>query len=142
MLEFPDSGESKLLHETTTGRIIGAAFEVHDQLEYGFLQRVYQRALQVELLRRGATAEIEKRIQVQYKGVVVGDYDADLIVDGCVAVEIKVAPQYEKRDEAQFLNELKATGLKVGIASEFRADKTRVQTPRFLNRVSSVFIRG
>ncbi len=123
MLEFPDSGESKLLHERTTGRIIGAAFEVHDQLGYGFLERVHQRALQVELLRRGATAEIEKRIQVQYKGVVVGDYDADLIVDGCVAVEIKVAPQYEKRDEAQLLNELKATGLKVEMPVNFRRTK-------------------
>ena len=140
MLEFPDSGESKLLHERTTSRIIGAAFEVHDQLEYGFLQRVYQRALQVELLRRGATAEIEKRIQVQYKGVVVGDYDADLIVDGCVAVEIKFALQYEKRDEAQLLK-LKATGLKVGMLVNF-GRTTRVQTPRFLNRFSSVFIRG
>jgi len=125
MLEFPDSGKSKLLHERTTSRIIGAAFEVHDQLEYGFLQRVYQRALQVELLRRGATAEIEKRIQVQYKGVVVGDYDADLIVDGCVAVEIKVAPQYEKRDEAQLLNELKATGLKVGMLVNFGRTKLK-----------------
>jgi GxxExxY protein len=123
MFEFPDSGESKLLHETTTGRIIGAAFEMHDQLGYGFLERVYQRALQVELLRRGATAEIEKRIQVQYKGVAVSDYDADLIVDGCVAVEIKVAPQYEKRDEAQLLNELKAIGLKVGMLVNFGRTK-------------------
>jgi len=123
MLEFPDSGESKLLHERTTGRIIGTAFEVHDQLGHGFLERVYQRAMQVELLRRGATAEIEKRIQVQYKGVVVGDYDADLIVDGCVAVEIKVAPQYDKRDEAQLLNELKATGLKVGMLVNFGRTK-------------------
>ena len=105
MIEIDDPGERKLLHEDTTGRIIGAAFEVHQQLGYGFLERVYQRALQVELLRRGATAEIEKRIQVQYKGVVVGDYDADVVVDGCVAVEIKVAPQYDKRDEAQLLNE-------------------------------------
>jgi GxxExxY protein len=119
MLEIDDSAESKLLHEETTGKIIGAAFEVHDLLGYGFLERVYQRALQVELLRRGATAEIEKRIQVQYKGVVVGDYDADLIVDGCVAIEIKVAPQYDKRDEAQLLNELKATGLKVGVLVNF-----------------------
>ena len=119
MLEFQDPGESKLLHESTTSRIIGAAFEVHDQLGYGFLERVYQRALQVELLRRGATAESEKRIQVQYKGIVVGDYDADLIVDGCVAVEIKDAPQYDKRDEAQLLNELKATGLKVGMLVNF-----------------------
>jgi GxxExxY protein len=123
MLEVDESGESKLLHESTTGAVIGAAFEVHQQLGYGFLERVYQRALQVELLQRGATAEIEKRIQVQYKGVVVGDYDADLIVDGVVAVEIKVAPQYDKRDEAQLLNELKATGLKVGMLVNFCRSK-------------------
>src|SRR5438132_540931 len=118
-MEVDDSGPSKLLHESTTSKIIGAAFEVHDQLGYGFLERVYQRALQVELLQRGATAEMEKKIQVQYKGVVVGDYDADVILDGRLAIEIKVAPQYDKRDEAQLLNELKATGIKVGILINF-----------------------
>src|SRR6266852_5922111 len=75
--------------------------------------------LHVELLRRGASAELERRIQAQYKGVVVGDYDADLIVNGCVIVEIKVAAQYDKRDEAQLLNELKATGIKVGMLINF-----------------------
>jgi GxxExxY protein len=119
MLEIDESGEKKLVHEETTKKIIGAAFEVHDQLGYGFLERVYQRALQVELLRRGATAEIEKRIQVHYKGAVVGDYNAYVLVDGCVIVEIKVAPQYDKRDEAQLLNQLKATGLKVGMLLNF-----------------------
>jgi GxxExxY protein len=112
MLEIDDSEKRKLLHEETTSKIIGAAFEVHDQLGYGFLERVYQRALQVELLRRNRIAELEKRIQVRYKGAVVGDYDIDLLVNSCVAVEIKVSPQYDKRDEAQLLNELKATGLK------------------------------
>jgi len=119
MLEIDEASGGKLVHEKTTGLIIGAAFEVHAQLGYGFLERVYQRALQVELVRRGASAEIERRIQVQYKDVVVGDYDADLIVDDCVAVEIKVAPQYDKRDEAQLLNELKATGIKVGVLVNF-----------------------
>ena len=119
MLEIDDSQKRKLLHEKTTGKIIGAAFEVHAELGYGFLERVYQRALQAELLRRGATAELEKRFQVQYKGVIVGDYDVDLLIDNCVAVEIKVAPQYDKRDEAQLLNELKATALKVGMLVNF-----------------------
>ena len=123
MLEIHEPNNKKLLHEETTQRIIGAAFEVHDQLGYGFLERVYQRALQVELLRRGAIAEIEKRMQVRYKGIVVGDYDADVLVDGCVVVEIKVAPQYDKRDEAQLLNELKATGLKVGLLINFGRNK-------------------
>ena len=123
MLEIDDPGESKLLHEDITKKIIGAAFEVHHQLGYGFLERVYQRALQIELLRRGASAEIEKRIQVHYKGIVVGDYDADLIVDGRVVVEIKVAPQFDKRDEAQLLNELRATGIKVGMLVNFGRNK-------------------
>ena len=119
MLEIDHSEKRKLLHKETTGKIIGAAFEVHAELGYGFLERVYQRALQAELLRRGATAELEKRFQVQYKGVIVGDYDVDLLIDNCVAVEIKVAPQYDKRDEAQLLNELKATALKVGMLVNF-----------------------
>jgi GxxExxY protein len=123
MLDIDQPNNKKLLHEETTQRIIGAAFEVHDQLGYGFLERVYQRALQVELLCRGAIAEIEKRIQVRYKGIVVGDYDADVLVDGCVVVEIKVAPQYDKRDEAQLLNELKATSLKVGLLINFGRNK-------------------
>jgi GxxExxY protein len=119
MLEIDDEHPDKLLHREITEKIIGAAFEVHRELGYGFLERIYQRALQVELLRAGVSAEIEKRIQVKYKGVVVGEYDADLIVDGCVVVELKVTPQYDKRDEAQLLNELKATGIKVGLLINF-----------------------
>ena len=123
MLEIHNEHPDKLLHRATTETIIGAAFEVHQELGYGFLERVYQRALQVELIRRRVAAEIERRIQIQYKGVVVGDYDADLIVADSVAVEIKVNPQYDKRDEAQLLNELKATGLKVGLLVNFGRNK-------------------
>jgi GxxExxY protein len=129
MLEIDDLETPKLLHQETTSKIIGAAFEVHAQLGYGFLERVYQRALQVELLRR-AIAELEKRIQVQYKGVIVGDYEVDLLVDGCVVVEIKVALQYDKRDEAQLLNELRATGLKVGMLVNF--GRTEVEYKRLI----------
>jgi len=131
MLEVGAPNEKQFLHKETTEKIIGAAFEVHRELGYGFLERVYQRALQVELLRAGASAEIEKRIQVQYKGVVVGDYDADLIVDGCVAVELKVALQYDKRDEAQLLNQLKATGIKVGLLINF--GRTKVEYKRLVS---------
>ena len=130
MLEIHGDHADKLLHRSTTEAVIGAAFEVHRELGYGFLERVYQRALQVELLRRGATAELEKRIQVHYKGTVVGDYDIDVLVDSCVAVEIKVAPRYDKRDEAQLLNELKATGLKVGMLVNF--GRTKVEYKRLV----------
>lgn len=116
-------------HKETTAAIIGAAFEVHQHLGYGFLERVYQRALQVELVQRGLAAEIETRITVRYKNVVIGEYDADLLIEGAVIVEIKVAPQYDKRDEAQLLNELKATGLKVGLLLNF--GRTKVEFRRF-----------
>ena len=129
-LEAEELHPVHLLHRETTEKIIGAAFEVHQQLGYGFLERVYQRALQVELLRRGASAELEKRIQVLYKGVVVGDYDADLLVDECVIAEVKIAPEYDKRDEAQLLNELKATGMKVGIVLNF--GRTKVAHKRLI----------
>jgi GxxExxY protein len=60
----------------------------------------------------------------------VGNYDVDLLVDGCVVVEIKVAPQYDKRDEAQLLNELRATGLNVGMLVNF--GRTKVEYKRLI----------
>jgi GxxExxY protein len=106
-------------HKEITEAIIGSAFEMYNHLGYGFLHGVYQHALQVELLRRAFKAELERRITVRYKDAIVGEYDADLIVDGSVLVEIKIAPQYDKRDEAQLLNMLKATGIKVGVLVNF-----------------------
>ena len=130
MLEIEGEHPEKLLHRDVTEKIIGSAFEVHGELGYGFLERVYERAMEVELIRRGSTAEIEKRVQVRYKEVVVGDYDSDLIVDGCVLVELKVNPQYDRRDEAQLLNVLKATALKVGLLVNF--GRTKVEYKRLV----------
>src|SRR5438552_18607405 len=127
MLEVDEAEKPKLLHEETTGKIIGAAFEVHAQLCYGFLERVYHRALQVELLRRGFRVELEKRITVRYKDVVVGKYDADLLVEDVVLIEVKIAPQFDKRDEAQLLNELKATGVKLGLLLNFGCSKVELK---------------
>ncbi len=118
-----------LAHKDITEQIIGAAFEVHRELGYGFLEKVYQRAMNVELELRGLSAEIEAEIVVRYKGQVVGDYRADILVNGCVLVELKVAPALDSRDEAQLLNELKATGVKVGLLINFgrqRADFKRL----------------
>ena len=122
MLEFPED-EKAFPHKEITEAIIGSAFEVHNQLGYGFLHRVYQNALQVELMRRNLQIELEKRINVRYKEIVVGDYDADLIVNSSVIVEVKIAREYDKRDEAQLLSLLKATGFKVGILINFGRSK-------------------
>lgn len=119
-----------LIHEEITEAIIGAAFEVHNVLGYGFLEKVYQKALQVELIHRGHTAEIEHPINVNYKGAIVGEYAADLIVDSKVIVELKVAKEYNPQDEPQLLNELKATGIKVGLLINF--GKEKVELKRFV----------
>src|SRR5580698_5411071 len=78
-----------------TKQLIGAAFEVHNVLGYGFLERVYQRAMQVELQLRGIKAELEPLIKVQFKGVIVGDYAADLFVADKIIVELKTDADYQ-----------------------------------------------
>jgi len=119
-----------LQHQDVTEAVIGAAFEVHNVLGYGFLEKVYQRAMAVELRARGFTAETEADIRVVYKGVEVGQYRADLFVNGCVLVELKVAAEYSPADEAQLLNELKATGVRVGLLINF--GRRKVAFKRFV----------
>ena len=118
----------KLLHKELTETVIGAAYEVPNVLGYGFLEKVYQRALQAELIRHGLRAEIERALQVTYKGIVVGDYFADLVVEEKVIVELKVSPELNPYDEAQLINELKATGFRVGLVVNF--GRSRVEFRR------------
>jgi len=113
-----------------TEQIVGAAFEVHSVLGHGFLEKVYQKAMQVELVSRGLKAERESKIKVTYKGTVVGDYEADLLVQDQVIVELKVAKDYQSADEAQLINELKATGIKVGLLINF--GRSKVEFKRFV----------
>jgi GxxExxY protein len=116
--------------DPVTHDIIGAAFEVHRVLGYGFLEKVYQRAMQVELKLRGRNAGLEHCIPVQYKDEGVGEYAADLLVENRVLVELKVATEYQTADEAQLLNELKATGLKMGLLINF--GRTKVEFKRMV----------
>jgi len=120
----------ELLHSEVTEQIIGAAFEVHSVLGYGFLESVYQKAMQVELIRRGCTCRLEEPIRVHYKGIDVGHFAADLFVNECVIVELKVSRDYQSNDEPQILNELKATGIRVGLLINFGRQK--VEFKRFI----------
>jgi GxxExxY protein len=113
----------EFLHKDITEQIIGAAFEVHRILGYGFLEKVYQHAMAVELGLRGLRAELECKIDVWYKRVKVAYYEADIHVNKCVIVELKVAKEYQKSDEAQLINELKATGIKIGLLINFGREK-------------------
>ena len=110
-----------------TYEINGAVFEVNKVLGPGFLEKVYENALLVELKSRGIEAKSQVPIQVTYKNTVVGDYLADLIVDNQVIVELKTVDQIEKIHEAQLLNYLKATGLKVGLLVNFKKRKAEIK---------------
>lgn len=119
-----------LMFEDITREIIGSAFEVYNHLGYGFLEKVYQKAMQVELLKRKQSVELESEVNVKYKDVLVGEYYADIFVDKSVIVELKVSPEYNRKDEAPLLNLLKATGIKVGLLINF--GKEKVEFKRFI----------
>ncbi len=110
-----------------TYRINGAIFEVNKVLGAGFLEKVYENALMVELRSRGLKAENQKPIAVSYKGVQVGDYFADIIVEDQVLIELKAVDQLQKIHEAQLLNYLKATGIKLGLLVNFKHPKAEIK---------------
>ena len=106
-------------HKELTGEIINAAHTVHNELGYGFLERVYHKSLFIELSKRGYSVEFEKPIEVHYDNQVVGEFFADLLVENKVVVEVKAADKYANVFEAQLLNYLKATRLEVGLIINF-----------------------
>jgi len=114
---------SEFLHGEITHQIIGAAFEVWKVLGHGFLEKVYENALAEELLRRGLSVQPQFPIDVYYKGILVGKYSGDLLVEGKVIVEIKAEKVYNPQHEAQLLNYLRATGIKVGLILNFGQQK-------------------
>ena len=110
-----------------TYAIRGAVFEVNKVLGSGFLEKVYENALLVELRSRGLKAESQVPIKVLYKEEVVGEYVADLLVEDRVIVELKTVEAIDKIHEAQLLNYLKATGIQIGILVNFRHPKAEIK---------------
>jgi GxxExxY protein len=110
-----------------TYAINGAVFEVNNILGPGFLEKVYENALLVELKMRGLKAKNQVPIKVSYKGEVVGDYAADLLVEDKVIVELKTVENLDRAHEAQLLNYLKVTGLHVGLLVNFKNKKADIK---------------
>jgi GxxExxY protein len=110
-----------------TYAINGAVFEVNKSLGHGFLEKVYENALIVELKQRGLEAKAQFPINVFYKNKIVGEYFADIIVEDCIVIEIKYVEQLAKIHEAQLLNYLKATNLSVGLLVNFTYPKAEIK---------------
>jgi GxxExxY protein len=108
-----------LIHRELTEQIISAFYEVHRELGHGFLESVYENALAIALLDKGLLVERQKAVGVTFRGHSVGEFRLDLFVNGVVVVEAKAASSLNQAHEAQLLNYLKATGLRVGLLMNF-----------------------
>jgi GxxExxY protein len=108
-----------LLHEELTGKIIGIFYDVYNELGHGFLESVYQKAMYVALQAEGFTVEQQHTIAVQFRGVQVGEFFADLLVNDVVILELKVARTIDSSHEAQLLHYLKATDCEIGLLLNF-----------------------
>jgi len=110
-----------------TYAIRGAVFEVNRVLGAGFLEKVYENALSIELTNRGLTVEKQVPIKVVYKEKPVGDYIADMLVEKKVIIEVKTVGKLDKIHEAQLLNYLKATGIHLGLLVNFKHPKAEIK---------------
>lgn len=108
-----------MLHEELTKTIIKSFYTVYNVLGYGFLEKVYQKALLVELRKLGLECQEEVPVKVFYEGIQVGDYRADIIVQDCVIIENKAAEGLVEENEFQLINYLKATNIEVGLLFNF-----------------------
>ena len=121
----PAEEEQMDLNEITY-KINGAVFEVSRVLGAGFLEKVYENALLIELRKRGLRAESQVPLKVSYKGEVVGEYVVDILVEDAVILELKAVEQIQKIHEAQLLNYLKATGVNIGLLINWAIRLTQV----------------
>lgn len=108
-----------MVEQVEVDEILKAFYKVYNTLGYGFLERVYQNALYLELVGRGFVCETQKRIDVFYEGRVVGEYYADMIVNNNIILELKAADYLSPENEAQLINYLRATNIEVGYLLNF-----------------------
>ena len=106
-------------HKDVTDQILKGFYTVYNQLGYGFLERVYENALAIELRKLGLEVVCQYPIQVYYDGDVVGEFFADVVVNGLVVVEIKAVRALVTEHESQLLNYLNATDYEVGLLLNF-----------------------
>ncbi len=122
----------ELLHKDITDKIIKCFYEVYNILGYGFLEKVYESSLYNELLTCGLSCERQKKIDVFYKGKLVGEYYADIIAEQKVIIELKAAEAICEEHEFQLINYLKGTNIEVGLLLNF-GKKPEIRRKIFTN---------
>ncbi len=113
--------------EELTYKIRGSIYEVYRQLGAGFLEQIYEKALTIELRNNGLKVENQQPLNVHYKNKIVGKYITDIIVENQVLIELKAVSKLAPAYEAQLLNYLKATNIKVGLLVNFTYPKATIK---------------
>ena len=124
-------GEEKFVHGDLAFKIVGIAMEVHRELGYGFLEKVYENALMIAFRLAGIKAEQQVPIKVYFKGEIVGEYIADILVEEKIILELKAQDRINDLHRAQTLNYLKATGMRLALILNF--GKESLQRERLVN---------
>jgi GxxExxY protein len=106
-------------HNDLTGKIIKCFYTVYNNIGFGFLEKVYENALDIELRLAGLNVMRQKPIQVLYRGAVVGEYFADMLVEDSIIVEIKGVQKLTSEHESQLINYLASTGIALGLLLNF-----------------------
>lgn len=107
------------LHAEVTEKVIGVFFEVYNELGGGFLESVYQQALRIALMQAGLRVAVEVPVPVYFRGEVVGNFRADVVVNDCVLLELKAISGFEAAHDGQVLHYLRATRFEVGLLLNF-----------------------
>lgn len=109
----------ELLHKDLSEKIIKCYYKVYNTLGYGFLEKVYENALAIELTKSGLNIQKQQPISVYYDGELVGEYFSDIIVNDIVIIELKASAVLKEENEAQLLNYLRATKIELGFLFNF-----------------------
>ncbi len=123
-----------LLHQEITDQILQSFYKVYNKLGYGFLEKVYENALLIELNDCGLKCESQLPISVYYNNQRVGNYFADLIVEDLIIIELKAAESIDEAHEIQLINYLKATKIEVGLLLNF-GKKPEIKRKLFTNNL-------
>jgi GxxExxY protein len=116
-----------MLDDILTEKIIGCAYKVYNVLGHGFLEKVYENALKIELEKQGLMVEQQISITVYYDEHVVGDYTADLLVEGRILIELKAVQNLNREHEVQLVNYLTATRLNIGLLINFGVSSVQIK---------------
>jgi GxxExxY protein len=126
-----------LLHKEITEKIIKAYYKVYNKLDYGFLEKVYENAMAIELRKMGFEVKCQYPINVFYESEVIGEYYADIVINDIIVIELKASSSLLEEHECQLINYLKATDIELGLLMNF-GKEAEYKRKVFMNKLKKM----